>query len=243
MSEDDPPSNDRGILHPEGMQAVKDLAAGVVHEINNILGVIIGNAHLAKKSFGHEAGFEKYMGELRDAAEEGKELMRDLATLAEADGFRARVLSLNDLANDAVSDIDKPVEMDLSGEDPSVELDLWLAQDALGSLAQFMASTGSVSSLRVATRVVGGAVALTFEDDGGSPSEEELRKLFAPFSKADRRPKAGVDLIKLADLASRFGGRVVATGREPNGLRVVLTLPVARASVDGPGVPLSKKSV
>jgi signal transduction histidine kinase len=95
------------------------------------------------------------------------------------------------------------------------------------------------------TRVVGGAVALTFEDDGDSLSDKELGKLFAPFSKADRRPKTGIGLTKLADLASRFGGRVAAGKREPNGLRVVLTLPVARAgaSGNGPSMPLPKKGV
>ena len=226
MGEGDPPPDGSGILHPEGMQAARDLAAGVVHEVNNILGVIIGNAHLAKKNLANPAALEKYVRELRDAAEEGRELMRHLGMLAGGEAHRARVLSLNDLVTNAVSDIEKPVELDLSGEEPAVELDLWLAQDALGSVARFMANTKSVSSLRVATRVVGGAVALTLEDDGASLSDKELNRLFAPFSKAERRPKTGVGLTKLADLASRWGGWVVAGTREPNGLRVVLTLPV-----------------
>ena len=245
MGEGDPPPDGNGILHPEGMRAARDLAAGVVHEMNNILGVIIGNVHLAKKNLANPSSLEKYMGDVRDAAEEGRELMRHLAILAGGEALRTRVLSLNDLVDHAVSGLNKSVEMDLSGEDPAVELDLWLAQDALGSLARFMADTNAVSSLRVATRVVGEAVALTIEDDGGSLKDKELRMLFAPFSKADRRPKTGVGLTKLADLAARFGGRVAACAREPNGLRVVLTLPIARAgaSVDGPGVALSKKPV
>jgi signal transduction histidine kinase len=171
--------------------------------------------------------------------------MRNLAILAGAAPVRSRVLSLNDLVNNAISGVRKSVDLDLSGDDPTVELDLWLAQDALGSVVQFMAETGAVTSIRVVTRVVGGAVALTIEDDGGSLTEKELRTLFAPFSKADRRPKTGVGLTKLADLAARAGGHVAASSRQPNGLRIVLTLPVATASQsgDGPGVPLSKKGV
>jgi signal transduction histidine kinase len=169
--------------------------------------------------------------------------MRHLGILASGDPMRARVLSLNELVTHSVSGLEKPIELDLSATEPAVELDVWLAQDALGSLARFMATTSSVSSLRVMTRVVGGAVALIFEDDGGSLSEKELGKLFAPFSKADRRPKTGIGLTKVADLAARFGGRVAAGTREPNGLRVVVTLPVATrlASGDGPGMPLPKK--
>jgi signal transduction histidine kinase len=243
MTTDESQPPGKGILHPEGMQAVRDLAAGVVHEVNNILGVIIGNAHLAKKNASNAEAIEKYMGEVREAAEEGRELMRHLATLAAGKSTRDRVLSLNDLVRNAVSELDTPAELDLSAEDATVQLDLWAAKDALSSVARFMTETKAVKSLRVVTRVVGSAAALTIEDDGASPSEKELRALFTPFMKLDRRPKAGLELTKLADLAARSGGYVTAGMRQPHGLRIVLTLPVVdgAASGDGPGVPLPKK--
>lgn len=227
MNEDQPPDDGKGILHPEGMRAVRDVARGVVHEVNNILGVIIGNAHLAKKSSSNTDAVEKYLGEVRDAAEEGRELMRNLAILAGANARRPRILSLNDLVNNAVRGLRKPVRMDLSSEDPAVELDLWLAQDALGCVLRFMAETSSVTSIHVVTRVVGRAVALTLEDDGCKLSDEQMVELFAPFSKAEHRPKTGMRLTKLASLAAQFGGRVGAAAGEPEGLRIVLTLPVA----------------
>jgi signal transduction histidine kinase len=245
MSDDKTEPQGKGILHPEGMQAVRDLAAGVVHEVNNILGVIIGNAHLAKKHASSAEATEKYMREVRDAAEEGRELMRQLSGLAGDVPIRARALSLNDLVTNAVSGLGTPPELDLSCDDPTVHLDLWLAQDALRGVAQFMEKTKAVTSIRVGTRVVGSAAALTIEDDGASPTDKELGALFAPFTKLDRRPKMGLELTKLADLASRSGGYVSAAVREPHGLRVVLSLPVSDgvASGNGPGVPLPKKSM
>jgi signal transduction histidine kinase len=240
--ESQPPG--QGILHPEGMRAVRSLAAGVVHEVNNILGVIIGNAHLAKKNASDPEALKKYMGEVRDAAEEGRELMRNLSILA-GNEFRARVVSLNDLVGNAVSGLSTVVELDLSGVDPTVRLDLWLAQDALSCAVRFMAATKAVTLIRLVTRVVGSAAALTIEDDGVSPTERELRGLFSPFSKLDRRPKVGLDLTKLADVASRSGGYVMAGVREPHGLRIVLTLPMTPSAVSGdcPGMPFSKEGV
>lgn len=246
MGDDDSQSSGRGILHPEGMRAVRDLAAGVVHEMNNILGVIVGNVHLAKKNASSTTAVEKYMGEVRDAAEDGRELMRHFAILAGGEEpSRARPLSLNDLVTNSVSGLGAPVELDLSSDEPTVMLDIWLAQDALSGVAQLMAATKAVTSIRVASRVVGSAAALTIEDDGASPTEKELRVFFTPFAKIDHRPKVGFGLTKLADLASRSGGYVTAGVREPQGLRIVLTLPVADdpKSGNGPGVPLSKKSV
>ncbi|MGB8332492.1 MAG: hypothetical protein WCE62_20375 [Polyangiales bacterium] len=244
MDDEEPQPPGRGILHPEGMRAVRAFSAGVVHEVNNILGVIIGNAHLAKKNASNVEVLEKYIGEVRDAAEEGRELMRDLSILA-GNEFRARVVSLNDVVTNAVSGLDASVSLDLSGQDPVVLLDLWLAQDALGRVTQFMIATKAVKSIRIATRVVGSAAALTIEDDGISPTDKELETLFSPFSKLDRRPKLGLDLTKLADLACRSGGYVMAGAREPHGLRIVVTLPVAPrgASGDGPGMPLSEQGV
>jgi len=245
MGDDESQSSGRGILHPEGMRAVRDLAAGVVHEINNILGVIVGNVHLARKNASNTTAVEKYMGEVRDAAEDGRELMRHFAILAGGESSRARPLSLNDLVTNAVSGLGAPVELDLSGDEPTVMLDIWLAQDALSGLAQLMAATKAVTSIRVASRVVGSAAALTIEDDGASPTKKELPVFFTPFAKIEHRPKVGFGLTKLADLASRSGGYVTAGVREPQGLRIVLTLPLADdpKSGNGPGVPLSKKSV
>ncbi len=244
--EDDPKEGPaKGILHPEGMRASRNLAAGVVHEVNNVLGVIIGNAHLLKKHASDPEAVRKYVSEVRDAAEEGRELMRNLAILAGGESPRARVLSLNDLVTNAATSLGSPVELDLTADDPAVELDIWLAQDALTSAAKFMTSARAVTSLRIATRVVGSATALTLEDDGSAPSEEELRALFAPFAKVDHRPKVALSLTKLADLAQRSGGYVTASVREPCGLRIVLTLPVAvpAASGHGPSVALTQKGV
>ncbi len=245
MRDDGSEPSGEGILHPEGMRAVRDLAAGVVHEINNVLGVIIGNAHLAKKNAKNLGSLEKYLGELRDAAEEGRELMRDLSILAGVESSRVRTLSLNDLVTNALSGLGTPAKRDLSSQDPMVRLDLWLAQDTLSAAARFMAEAKKVTSIRVATRVVGSAAALTIEDNGPSPTEKELRNVFTPFAKLDGRPHVGLRLTKLADLASRSNGRVTASVRDPHGLRLVLSLPVSDGSDSGdsPGVPLSKKGM
>ncbi|NNE20201.1 MAG: hypothetical protein HKN10_17165 [Myxococcales bacterium] len=245
MSDEDAPSMRRGILHPDGIKATKDLAAGLVHEINNILGVIIGNAHLAKKNASDPAASEKYLIEVRHAAEEGRELMRDLAAFASDNPRETRVLSLNDLVTSAVSDLEVAVTLDLSSRNPVVRLDLWLAQDALGRLIQFMASTKTVASIRLATRVVGTAAVLTIEDDGATPTDRDLQTIFTPFAKIDRRPNAKLGLAKMADLAFRSDGFVTAGVCEPHGLRIVVTLPVAdsAASDDGPGVSLPQKGM
>ena len=229
MSEADSDDRERagkGILHPEGMRAARNLASGIVHEVNNVLGVIIGNAHLAKKNLSSAEAAERYIVEVRNAAEEGCEIMRQLSMPATNGAPRARVVSLNDLATQVVSGLTKPVGAELSVVDPAVRLDVWLAQDALSSVAGFLSATVPRTSVKVATRILGQAAMLTIEDDGPSPTDDELIALFAPFTKLSRRPKIGLELTKLAHLAERHGGHVAATACEPNGLRIILTLPI-----------------
>ncbi len=230
MSQADSDDRDRtgkGVLHPEGMRAARTLATGIVHEVNNVLGVIIGNAHLAKKNLSSAEAVERYIVEVRNAAEEGREIMRQLSMLTTNGTSRARVVSLNDLANQAVSGLPRPVGAEMSAVDPAVRLDVWLAQDALSSVAGFLSSTLPRTSVKVATRILGQAAMLTIEDDGPSPTDEELATLFAPFMRLNGRPKTGLELTKLAHLAERYEGHVSAAACEPNGLRIVLTLPIA----------------
>ncbi|MEM7434049.1 MAG: HAMP domain-containing sensor histidine kinase [Myxococcota bacterium] len=239
---DDPQRTAKGILHPEGMQAARDLAVGVVHEMNNVLGVIVGNAHLALKDGARPDAISRYLREIKAAAEDGREVMRQLSALSGDDPSHSHVVSLNDLAHQLARECTKTVERALSSVEPKVRVDLWLAQGTLGNVARLLTEAQSVTRLRVSTRILGAATMLIFEDDGPPPSDSELASLFAPFAKLAGRPKTGLELTKLAHLAERAGGHVAGARLDPRGIRLVLTLPLATdvPSGDGPGVTLSK---
>jgi signal transduction histidine kinase len=221
------------------MRAVRELTTGLVHEVNNILGVIIGNAHLARKEPSDAVAVEKYVSEISAAAEEGRLLMQELALLAGGEPRWGRPIPINDAVANAAATLDVPVEVSLDSANPSVELHPSLAHDAFVDAMLFMAEAKDVSSIEVRTRANGSEVELVFEDDGPNPSKGDIEAMFTPFAKLDRRPKVGMRLVRLADLASRSAGHVVATARESGGLRVAITLPVV-ASGDGPGVTLTE---
>jgi K+-sensing histidine kinase KdpD len=179
------------------------------------------------------------------ATEEARNIMRELSSLTGEHVSSPRQVSLNDLAHHVKGESARPVRFELSKTEPRVKLDLWLGQQALAAAIRFMSTSVSVTSLRVATRILGKAALLTIEDDGATPNESELASAFAPFAKLHGRPRSCLGLTKLALMAAHGGGHVNAVAREPHGLRLVLTLPLveAVASVDGPGMPLSKQRV
>lgn len=216
-----------GILHPEGMRAVRDLSEGIAHEVNNVLGVIIGNAHLSQKELADDHVAQKFLGEIRSASEAGRTLMKDLGMLTGQRAFRPHVISVNDLLERATGEITASTELDLDQRDPKVLVDLWFTQEAIGSVLAFMAACPAVSVLRATTTSDGSILRLILEDNGPTPSDAELRRLFVPLANISGRPKPLFSLTKLADLAARFEGAVVGVGTEKGGLRIELSLPLA----------------
>jgi two-component system sensor histidine kinase TctE len=71
-------------------------------------------------------------------------------------------------------------------------------------------------------------VAVEVEDNGPGVPEEDLAKLFERFWRASEVPGGcGLGLAIVAQIALRHGGTAQATGVQPHGLRVRVSLPTA----------------
>ncbi len=218
----------RGILHPEGMRAAQELSRGLVHEINNILGVVIGNAHLADKHREDSDAVARYAEEVRDAAEQGRAIMRQLAALATdraQDGHAGPPVALNDVARQIQAIIGDSVSLLLSDGNPLVNVDLWLLQTTLAEAARIMAATPLVSEVRIRTDATSNEIRISLEDDGPAPTRDEIEGLFAPFARLADRPRLGLEWTKVAYLALMAGGTASADGSPLGGVRISVALP------------------
>ena len=215
----------RGVLHPEGIRAARSLAAGVVHEINNVLGVILGNLHLGERQLpdGHPA--RKFLGEIKKAVEDGHEAMQNLSVIARDRVLKPRVWSLNELVERAIASVEADIESDLCDLGPRVSTEVWVAEGAIASAIGWLAGSEPATGIEVSTHLRGGEAEVVIEDDGPTPSEAELSSFFTPYAHIVRRPKAGLRLTKLADLAARSSGSVSAKPGRKGGVRITLRLP------------------
>lgn len=224
----------RGVRNPEGMRSVRQLATGIAHEVNNILGAIIGNAHLAKGKLDADHPAQAFVTAIRDASEDGRLLMADLGRLASEQTLRKKPTDINDIVARALRDLPDGLSCRTSLGDklPPVILDPALAVSVVRGVIEFGArSSGPEGQTDVATALVGEGdeqlVEIAVSDEGATLPDDLLETACEPFAELPRRPKVGLRLTRALDLAYRFDGRLDVTSRSPRGLTVTLSFPAS----------------
>ena len=64
---------------------------------------------------------------------------------------------------------------------------------------------------------------LVVSDQGPSLSDDALETVCEPYAELPGRPKVGLRLTRVVDLADRFNGRLEVAHREPTGITVTLS--------------------
>ena len=116
--------------------------------------------------------------------------------------------------------------------DLTVSADRELLSRVLHNLVDNSCKYGA-SVLAFGSQREGGAVTLWIEDNGPGVPEEQLPNLFEPFYRGDAartRPAAGsgLGLAVVKRSMQQMGGSVRAENAPGGGLRMVLTLPLAK---------------
>jgi signal transduction histidine kinase len=90
-------------IEAQKMEVIGQLASGVAHDFNNILGVIIGYGDLIMADLEADSPLRKYVEEIRQAAKRGAGLTRQLLVFSRKKNVQPIVLDLNDV----VKNVDK----------------------------------------------------------------------------------------------------------------------------------------
>jgi signal transduction histidine kinase len=83
------------LMQAQKMEAIDQLAGGVAHDFNNMLGVIIGYSELILAKVGSSQQFHAELEEIQKAAHRSADLTRQLLTFARKQTVAPRVLDLN----------------------------------------------------------------------------------------------------------------------------------------------------
>ena len=79
------------------MEAIGSLTGGMAHDINNLLGIVIGNLDLARPLLADNKDAAELVGESIDAATRGAELTKRLLAFARTQPLQARTIAINDI--------------------------------------------------------------------------------------------------------------------------------------------------
>ena len=213
------------------MEAVGRLAGGVAHDFNNILGIITASCELLENRLDQGAANMPYVDSIREAAERGASLTRQLLAFSRRQPLQPRLLDLNHRLSE-VSKLLRPLlgddiqvslvpgpESAIVEADPS-QLDqivLNLAVNSRDAMPQ-----GGKLILETAVRdfddsfaaqhppmTAGRYVMLAVSDNGTGMDQATVSRIFEPFFTTKEMGKGtGLGLANVYAIVKQAGGHI-----------------------------------
>ena len=205
------------IARTRRMQALGTLAAGVAHDFNNMLTVVLANLSMARGEPGAER--EELLGEAEAAAQRAQSLTRQLLTFALGGGTNQRPLDISTVVRDAAQLSSRGARSRCRLEIPA---GLWSVEADAGQIAQVVhnlvlnaleATPGSdpvevsLANIDFDEGTPARHVRLRVVDHGVGIPPEALQRLFDPFFSTKNRG-SGLGLAVVHSIVLRYGGHV-----------------------------------
>ena len=237
-------SSTRESLHQsEKLTALGSLLAGVAHELNNPLAIVVGRAAILEEKLTgtpHLAPIQK----LRAAADRCSRIVKTFLAMARQSGPRRGIVQLNALIEGAVDmaayglrtdgvDVRQELAADLpttsADEDQLVQVLINLIVNAQHA----MAGKAGEHRLTIRTRHDPGAgsVIVEVEDSGFGIPEEIATRIFDPFfTTKDVGAGTGMGLSVSRGMIEAHGGTLTLAQNSAKGAMFRVTLPIRRDS-------------
>lgn len=232
------------LIQAQKYRAVVDLAAGVAHNFNNLLQIVLGNADIALMDI--ESGdytdvkhnLEIILKSSKLGAETVERLQRYVHHRQHGEASDTRVFDLSDAVAEAI-ELKGPWLLTEPEKDMRrISLDHNLKSGAtirgnrteiveviinlITNSAEAIRTTGSI---RVETELKGDQVLLRVQDTGIGIPQDKLHRLFTPFFTTNTAIGRGMGLAVCMKIVEDHGGSINVESVEGAGTTVTLTLP------------------
>jgi len=237
------------LFRAQKMEALGQLTGGLAHDFNNLLTAILGATDLAMRNLGDEERLKRMLDGIRNSAQRGAGITKQLLAFARAQQLEIRTLDLKAFLNDVTtlirpsvrSNIDLIIEMsdhvwNVEADAGALELALlnlaFNARDAMkdGGTLKISASNELLKGKPEGLR--GEHVALRVADTGEGMSADTVERVFEPFFTTKNYGEGtGLGLSQVFGFTKQIGGAVTVESELGKGSTFTLYLPVSRGSV------------
>lgn len=226
------------LVQSEKTRALGEMSAGIAHEFNNVLAIIVGKVQLMLERH-QDASVREDLGVIEEAAWRAADTVRRLQryALTRMDE-KPTALDLNRLIDDAVT-LTRPRwkdEAEARGIRVEVVTDLEETSPVLGDPADLREMVTNLilnaldamphgGRLSFSTRRRSHAVELVVTDTGVGMPEEVRRRVFEPFFTTRSPQRTGLGLSVVHGIVARHRGSIEIESEEGRGTTVRITLP------------------
>ena len=228
------------LLQSEKMSAVGQLAAGVAHEINNPLGIILGFAQSVVKRIKNEDDpLALPLKTIEREAVRCRNLVQNLLVFSRAsNSAQSDGVDLNAAAESALSLIlaqtkthNVELVQELASGLPRIRVNITQFQQILINLANnsidAMPQGGTLTIGTSLPRKRPGYVELRVRDTGAGIPKELQKKIFEPFFTTKEVGKGtGLGLSLVYEIVQKHGGTIELESKEGKGTEFTVCLPV-----------------
>jgi two-component system NtrC family sensor kinase len=174
------------LMHSERLASMGQLAAGVAHELNNPLGVVLLYSHLLREEAGEDSGLRKELTLISDQATRCKRIVSDLLDFARENKLLTEQISVEELLKRSLAGLPLPasvsITLDLGHVHPECEVDPAQMIQVLTNLySNAFAAMPNGGKLTIATRTEGERLVISVSDTGTGIMPENLKQIFQPF--------------------------------------------------------------
>ena len=235
------------IIQTGKLASVGELAAGIAHEINNPVAIMVEEAGwigdlLEEEEFSQSENldeFERALKQIRTQGQRCKQITHKLLSFARKTDPRVQDLQLNDLISELVELSAQRakyakvvINSHLKAGLPSLKASPSELQQVLLNLINnaldAMAKTGGI--LTISTRMEGASFVIEVADNGPGIPEANINRIFDPFFTTKPVGKGtGLGLSICYGIIKKMGGEIQVSSTMGKGTTFVITLPARGA--------------
>jgi PAS domain S-box-containing protein len=264
--EEEKQSLEERLQRAEKMESLGLLAGGVAHDLNNVLGIVIGYAELLLRDEDHSNSIRSKLDNIMEGGQKAAAIVQDLLTLARRGVSGRKVLNLNKIiANNQKSpefanlffhhsavkiktDLE-PELLNISGSSVHLVKTIFnLVSNATEAMPK-----GGILTIRTVNRYLdkpiqgydeireGDYVVLSVSDTGEGIHAADLKRIFEPFytKKVMGRSGTGLGLAVVWGTVKDHNGYINVQSEEGKGSAFTLYFPVTREELSAEHVAVS----